>query len=241
MSVTKRLNRLAGRFGYEIHRTTRQERWEPEFEAIAVQCEPFTMLSRERMYANYQAAKYVAQAQIPGDIVECGVWRGGSSMVFALTLLQHDPSRTIRLYDTFAGMPEPTEHDYTPTKSAAALWAQHRKDGYNEWGYASLEDVRRNLATTGYPNLRYIEGMVEDTIPSEAPQRIAVLRLDTDLYESTRHELEHLYPLLSRGGVLMIDDYGEWAGARKAVDEHLRHDIMLTRIDYPGRVGIKSG
>jgi len=237
--VTSRLNKLAGKLGLEIHRTTELERWEPEFEQIAARCQPFTMISRERMYANYQAAQYVAQAEIPGDIVECGVWKGGSAMVFALTLLRYDRSRTIWLYDTFAGMTEPTELDYTATKDARHLWRLQQRNGYNEWARASLDDVQRNLEGTGYPHLKFIEGKVEDTIPGEIAESIAVLRLDTDWYESTRHELQHLYPRLAHGGVLLIDDYGEWAGARKAVDEHLGADMMLSRLDYTGRVGIK--
>jgi hypothetical protein len=74
------------------------------------------------------------------------------------------------------------------------------------------------------------------------PEQIAVLRLDTDFYESTRHELRHLYPRLVHGGVLIIDDYGHWAGARKAVDEYIAEEgirLLLNRIDYTGRIAIK--
>ncbi len=102
-----------------------------------------------------------------------------------------------------------------------------------------------NLAATGYDaqRLHYVKGKVEDTIPSAAPEQIAILRLDTDWYASTRHELEHLYPRLARGGVLIIDDYGHWEGARRAVDEYFATQqvaILLNRLDQTGRIAIKS-
>jgi len=107
--------------------------------------------------------------------------------------------------------------------------------------YSPLEEVKRNMEATGYPpaQISYIKGKVEDTLPAEAPAQIAVLRLDTDWYESTRHELVHLYPRLSPGGVLIIDDYGYWTGARKAVDEYFRDSLFLGRIDDTGRIAIK--
>src|SRR5690606_24776929 len=102
-----------------------------------------------------------------------------------------------------------------------------------------------NMVSTGYPMERchFVEGKVEDTIPATVPDRISLLRLDTDWYESTRHELEHLWPLLQPGGVLIIDDYGHFEGARKAVDEYFldRSDApLLNRIDYTGRIAIKG-
>jgi hypothetical protein len=85
-------------------------------------------------------------------------------------------------------------------------------------------------------------GKVEDTIPADIPEKIALLRLDTDWYESTKHELIHLFPRLQKGGVLIIDDYGFWKGARKAVDEYFAENniqILLNRIDDTGRMAIK--
>jgi hypothetical protein len=85
--------------------------------------------------------------------------------------------------------------------------------------------------------------MVEKTLPSHAPAQIALLRLDTDWYASTRWELEHLFPRLSRNGVLIIDDYGHFKGARQAVDEHInlhKLPLLLNRIDYSGRIAIKN-
>jgi O-methyltransferase len=101
------------------------------------------------------------------------------------------------------------------------------------------------MYSTGYDmgRIHFVKGKVEDTIPNGAPSRIAILRLDTDWYESTRHELENLYPRLSPRGVLIIDDYGHWAGCRQAVDEYIHSNkikLLLNRVDYTGRVAVKT-
>jgi hypothetical protein len=154
--------------------------------------------------------------------------------------------RTLWLYDTYAGMSEPSEHDVDPYgQRVADDWDSIRSDRDSlVFAYASLADVQANVGRTGYPpeRTRFVEGKVEDTIPASAPDRIALLRLDTDWYESTRHELEHLWDRLEHNGVLIIDDYGHWAGARRAVDEFFasRADApLLNRIDYTGRIGVR--
>jgi glycosyltransferase involved in cell wall biosynthesis len=249
------LGTVETRTGFQLARapsTTAPERShpdlaEPGFSALCRRCGPFTMTSIERMYALYQAVGHVDRAGIPGDIVECGVWRGGSSMLAALRLLElGDTERSLWLFDTFEGMPEPGEHDADPSgASMAAEWELHRgRTGDAVFAHASLADVQANMATTSFPpdRLRYVRGKVEETIPATAPERIALLRLDTDWYESTRHELEHLYPRLAPGGVLIIDDYGHWQGARKAVDEWLAAlaaPPLLTRLDDTGRMAVK--
>lgn len=206
-----------------------------------------TMTSPERLYALIQAVRHVSAAAIPGDVVECGVWRGGSMMAAALTFAEcADTQRELYLFDTFEGMSAPTALDVSVDgqKASALLCAPRSTDAASPWCYAGLDDVRAGMGSTGYPaeRIHYVQGKVEDTIPANAPARIALLRLDTDWYESTRHELEHLYPRLSPGGVLIIDDYGHWTGCRKAVDEYLdAHGIrlMLNRVDYTGRIAVK--
>lgn len=219
---------------------------EPEFRALHERCAPFTMTSPERMYAVHQAVRHVVRARVPGDIVECGVWRGGSSMLAALTLMEAgDGDRELYLYDTFAGMSEPDERDVTVSgDSALPEWRQAQRGELNEWCCAPLEEVERNLRSTGIDpaRLHFVEGRVEETIPATAPERISVLRLDTDWYESTWHELTHLYPRLSPGGVLIVDDYGHWQGAREAVDRYfseVAQPILLARTDYTGRIGVR--
>ncbi len=222
---------------------------EPEFLQLATLCKPFTMTSVERLYALYTAVKYILDHDIPGDFAECGVWRGGSAMLIAGMLARrgvHD--RKLYMYDTYEGMSAPTEDDRDfRGKDAATLLEKSEDDKETSvWCLASLEEVRHNMTLTEYPmeHIHFIQGKVEDTIPVQSPPGpLALLRLDTDWYESTRHELEHLYPLLVRQGVLIIDDYGHWEGCRKAVDEYFskeRIQMLLHRIDYTGRIGIKG-
>jgi hypothetical protein len=220
---------------------------EAEFKAIYEKSQNCTMTSLERMYALYQAVKYVTQAGVPGDFVECGVWKGGSSMLMAYTLLsQNEIGRKIYLYDTFTGMPKPTAKDKEIKNDQPALdiWKANERKDHNEFCYASLAEVKNNLKLTNYPqdDLVYVEGKVEDTIPGISPKQIAILRLDTDWFESTDHELRNLFPLVSRGGVVIIDDYGCWSGAKEAVDKYFvefKIPVLLNRIDYTGRIGIK--
>ncbi|WP_253712319.1 TylF/MycF/NovP-related O-methyltransferase [Bradyrhizobium sp. WD16] len=208
----------------------------------------FTMTSVERTYALYQSVRYIEAANIPGAIVECGVWRGGSIMVALATLKALGRTeRDVYLFDTFEGLPRPDEDKDIDVLGNRAIdgWLPHaRGNERSNWAYASLEDVRANIGLTGYPldRVHFIKGMVESTLPGNAPGRIALCRLDTDWYASTRHEMIHLYPRLSVGGVLIIDDYGHFRGARQAVDEYLaetRTPLLLNRIDYSGRLAIK--
>jgi len=205
------------------------------------------MTGVERLYAVWEAARHVVDRDVPGDVVECGVWRGGSSMMAALAIQERGARRDLWLFDTYEGMPPPGELDvsYRGVHAGSELRSARRQAGVESvWAYATLDDVRANLLSTGYPleHLHFVPGKVEDTIPLRAPDRIALLRLDTDWYESTRHELEYLYGRLEPGGVLIIDDYGHWAGARRAVDEFfstLATPPMLHRIDYTGRIAVK--
>lgn len=205
------------------------------------------MTSVERMYSVYNAVKYVLNFNIPGDLVECGVWKGGSSMVSALTMLKMgNNNRNIYLYDTYSGMPEPTKKDVDfKGKSSFKQWKKSEKKNINGWCFSPLEEVQKNIFSTGYPkkNLYFVKGKVEDTIPQTIPKTISILRLDTDWYESTYHELEHLFPRLSKNGVLILDDYGHWKGSKDAVDQYFQENninILLNRIDYTGRMGIKT-
>lgn len=202
----------------------------------------FTMTSRERLAALISATEYVVRAGIPGAIAECGVWAGGSMMAVAETLIRLGDNRELYLYDTFEGMPAPSERDRTVFGESAIEKYRAMRSVGRKWDYAPLARVRANLASTGWPSERvhYVKGRVEETLPGQAPEALAVLRIDTDWYESTRHELEHLYPRLEPGGVLIVDDYGHWAGARAAVDDYFaERPTYLHRIDYTGRLAIK--
>jgi len=206
---------------------------------------PYTMTSRERLTTLVDAIRYLCRNRIPGDIVECGVWKGGSVMAAALALQQEkDDSRCLYLYDTFQGMSQPTDSDETHDGQSAKNLLATCQEKMGAWCYCELDEVCANVASTGYPQERvnFVKGRVEDTIPSVMPEAISLLRLDTDWYESTNHELIHLYPRLVPNGALIIDDYGDWKGARKATDEYfssLSFSPFLHRIDATGRLVIK--
>lgn len=192
------------------------------------------------------ACRYVVDAGIPGDFVECGVWRGGNAIIAASIFKSSGDSRRVHLFDTFNGMTEPGGHDDAigGANDPKKLFESMKRDHGSDWCYASLDDVRRNFEVLGLDNASFVEGDVIDTLadPQNLPERISVLRLDTDWYESTKKELEVLYPRLSLGGVLTIDDYGHWTGAKKAVDEYFSGSVskpLLQFVDADGRAGIK--
>jgi hypothetical protein len=221
--------------------------FDPEAVSIIRRVRAFTMTPPERLFAVIQASRYVSDAGIRGAMVEAGVWRGGSMMAAAYSLASvGDTGRDLYLYDTYQGMTEPgaIDVDVRGNKAAERLSATKRTKSSEMWGYSPIEDVRRNLLSTGYPpdQLHFVAGRVEETIPREMPEQIALLRLDTDWYGSTKHELEHLYPRVVSGGVVIFDDYGHWQGARAAVDEYIAANglhLLLNRIDASGRIAIK--
>lgn len=215
--------------------------------SIIEKVRPYTMLSPERLYAFIEATRYITKHNIPGSIVECGVWKGGAVMSSLLTLRDlHVSDREVFLYDTFEGMPAPGQEDQKfDGEKIGEDFAARQLGAGSTWCRGEMDEVRTNILSTAYnpERIHFVKGKVEDTIPDTLPEQIAILRLDTDWYESTRHELQHLFPRLVPGGVLIIDDYGHWAGARQAVDEYFeRHNIpiLLQRTDYTGRIGIKA-
>ena len=238
---------MADRFGLEIRPSGFHADFDEETANIIHRVQAYTMTSPERIASLIQSVRYVCRAEIPGSVVECGVWRGGSMMAVALTLLGMGRDDVdLYLLDTYEGMVAPTEHDVDfRGQTAVAKLNSKRTKSSEIWAYAPLEDVRQNLEQTGYDMSRvhFIKGPVEQTLPDLAPEEIALLRLDTDWYASTRHELVHLYPRLARKGVLILDDYGHWQGARKAFDEYVEENevhLLLTRIDATARVAVKT-
>jgi O-methyltransferase len=249
--LKRRAKHLLGRFGYEITNTRSRPPWPLDFDQRDIDlCEEvaaYTLTPPTAVVALADAVRYVCENKIPGAIVECGVWRGGSMRAVARTLLDLGETDTdLYLFDTFEGMSEPTERDvmWTGEKADAVLARQSKESVF--WARAPLDQVGEVMHALSYPKskIHFVQGKVEDTIPGEAPDQIALLRLDTDWYESTKHELVHLYPRLARGGVLILDDYGFWRGAGRATDEYFQQNgpaPLLVRIDYEGRrVAIKS-
>jgi hypothetical protein len=223
---------------------------EPGFFEVYKSCGDYTLTPLKAMYAIYEAACYVAKAKIPGDFVECGVWKGGSSMIVAHAFLQFNASaRRLYLYDTFEGMPEIGSRDADlgtgPFQLAMNITTLLR-GGHSGVFYAPLEEVQKNMETTGYPSDRVVlvKGLVENTMPGTIPDQVSLIHLDSDLFQSTYHELTHLFPRLSKGGVLIIDDYGNWKGSREATDRYLKEQgitMFLKRVgDSGARMGVRT-
>lgn len=207
---------------------------------------PYTLTPPGRVHNLELALRHLVARRVPGAIVECGVWRGGSMMAAAHTLMDAgEIERELYLFDTFEGMTAPSEEDVSWSGKAAGPGFEKRlEEGRSTWMRAELGEVTANLHGTGYPpeRIHFVKGPVEETLPHEGLAEIALLRLDTDWYQSTKVELEHLYPLLSKGGVLLIDDYGRWQGQRQAVDEYIAaHDLplLLVRLDEYSRLALK--
>ena len=196
---------------------------------------PYTLISTERAYNLYQATQYIAANRLPGDFVECGVLLGGASIMMAV-FADHFGLRDRKHYmlDTFCGFTEPTiEVDYAGDSVSLSGLPHFR------------HLVERNIARCGIDPARFVlvEGAVKDTLPLTGMNAVCLLRLDTDDYQSTLHELRTVYPLIVRKGVLTIDDYGQYKGARRAVDEYfdaVEAPPLLQRIDYSGRCGVKT-
>ena len=180
-----------------------------------------------------EAIKYIIRNNIEGAVVECGVQSGDFEYIWIKELQRNNTVRDIYLYDTFGGLTEPSEHDYTcpdatiykmSTDEVYNTWkSQQISDTINGWCFTPLYAVKNRLNSTGYPQdkLHYIVGDVMVTLQdkSNIPEKIAVLRLDTDWYESSKYELEQMYDNVVSGGVIIFDDYYHWNGQRKATDD----------------------
>jgi O-methyltransferase len=199
-------------------------------------CKQYSLLSEERLRANIAAVRYVNREGIAGDIVEIGVWKGGSMLAMMLTNEESPSSRLFHLYDTFVGMTEPSDTDADFNGISAELMMLHNP-GFR--CISSLEEVKENISRHTGIVPQYHEGDI--LLNTFVPKKIAVLRLDTDWYESTKHELDTFYDSVVPGGIIIIDDYGHWKGCKKAVDEFLgvHPEIVLQTIDYTGRWFLK--
>jgi len=245
--VKQTIQKLAHLCGYEI---TQKFPTDIDTEDLQIidSVKPFTMTNTERIFSLIQSVRYVIKNDIPGDIVECGVWKGGSMMASAKTLLQlQNQEKHLFLFDTFEGMTKPEDIDVSKSNIVASEEFNNTKVNLDSssWCRVTLDDVKFNLYSTGYDKskIHFIKGKVEKTLPSDEIKSISILRLDTDWYKSTKHELIHLFPKISKGGVLIIDDYGFWQGAKQAVDEYISENnikILLNRIDHTGRIAIKQ-
>ena len=207
-----------------------------------------SMVSIERLCATLKAAKYVSENNIDGDFVECGVWRGGNAIIAADIFRRYGLDKKVYLFDTFAGMTEPSDDDRAISDNEPAMkhYEKEKTPTHSNWCYAPIEEVRENFSKRALlgDNIVFVKGPVEETLRLQAnvPERISILRLDTDWYESTKVELTTLYPRIVSGGCLIIDDYGWWSGSRKATDEYFEqmHPKPLLHVtDSCGRIAVK--
>ena len=208
----------------------------------------FSMSTPANHWAIIQSIKHIHKNNINGDFVECGVWRGGNLILFKIISEKLNLKRHIYAFDTFEGMPVPGKKDFDLKNINARKIFDKYKNKNIKWCYSDLEEVKNNIAKFDpkyTDTFKFIKGKVEDTLleNDNLPKEISLLRLDTDFYESTKKELEILYPRLVSGGVLIIDDYGHWKGSKKAVDEYFKLNEnfeWLHRIDYASRLLIKK-
>ncbi len=201
---------------------------ETEEDELIASLDDYTKTSRERRQAMVAGLALVDFNAVPGDIVECGVWRGGNIILAR----KFSPLRFVWAYDTFGGMTPAGPEDVTRRGMSGAQRASIKP---GKWQAVSLGEVIVNLLEFGVydeSKLNFVVGDVCQTLRAWVPQRIALLRLDTDWYASTKTELAVLYPLLSPGGVLIVDDYGHWQGCKKAVDEYFGMEPKLMMVDY---------
>jgi len=197
---------------------------------------------------------YVVDCKIDGVLVECGVQSGRIEKIWIDKLKEKNEERDIYMYDTFTGLTEPSERDlgfseeYRNPQKVLNIWNRYNDEklGVNTWCYCPLEKVISNLLEMNYPfhKLHFIKGDVRKTLLDEKniPDKIAVLRLDTDWYDSTKVELETMWNNLVNGGVIIFDDYYYWRGQQDAVDEFFkgtkyegqvkRFDIERSHIGY---------
>jgi O-methyltransferase len=223
----------------------------PREKCILLEANLVTIATHEAIVELSRAVDYILANNIGGALIECGVFQGGNAVVMIRTLLNAGVTdRDIYLYDTFEGFPKPEAIDFEYEHGPALeTWQKHKKPGDqsedgSDWLRYPLEKVQERVLSLGYPaeRIHFVKGLVENTIPQQTPEKIALLRLDTDFYRSTKHELIHMYPRLQRGGILIIDDYGALHGARVATDEYLKENnipFFPARIDEHVRIGVK--
>lgn len=189
---------------------------------------PYTMTTEIRISSLYDSLEEIRYKKLDGDFVECGVWKAGNILGIINYLDYHKMYYNVWLYDTFDGMINPGNWDFDLNNQSGRDWVGEC--------YADLEFVKNVLSTSEYPKnlINIVKGDVCRTLLDDLnqPESISLLRLDTDWYESTKIELEVLYPKILKNGILIIDDYGHWKGCKKAVDEYFKDSILIEEVDY---------
>ena len=189
---------------------------------------PHTLVSAERLNNLFTLARRIEDEGVAGDVIECGVYNGGTAALLARFATRSKMDRTVWLFDSFQGMPETTASDGAEAKD------------YVGQVLGNVELVRKLVEQSGadMSRVRIMEGWFQDTFPKTSIAEIALLNIDADWYESVKLCLETFYDRITPGGFVSIDDYGHWPGCRKAVDEFLaarQLPYKLQEVDYTGR------
>ena len=209
----------------------------------------YSMTPQIRIFNLLQSLRYLKNKKIDGDYVECGVWKGGNIILFKKFIEDEDENSKKKIYafDTYEGMTEPDKNDYDISSNIPAdiLLKGDKAKRTNIWGICNLENVKKNIQScvNSTENIKFIKGPVETTLndTSNLPDKISLLRLDTDWYNSTKKELDVLYDKVMPGGIIIIDDYGHWGGSKKAVDDFfLNKYVWMHYVDYACRLIIKD-
>jgi hypothetical protein len=246
--LRKYIQKIANRFGYTIINNNQRivELSDKQRHLINI-TNPISMTPQIRRYNLIQALEYIAHYKLEGDLVECGVWKGGNLVIYKKFIEEKNIKKNIYAFDTFEGMSGQDHNDYIINGriKAQTILDKDIKKITNDWGVCSLEEVKFNISqrTKNLNNIFFIKGKVEDTLldAMNLPKKISILRLDTDFYQSTKIELEILYKKVCKGGVIIIDDYGHWAGSKKAVDEFFKEKfVWMHYVDYACRLIIKK-
>jgi len=241
-------DKFLSKFGYRIItlKSIKVVESTSEDNLLIEKCMKYSMTSMIRMWTLLNSINYVSRKNIKGDFVECGVWRGGNLMMYNLLNKKKNLNRKIYGYDTFEGMPSPSKFDFknnTLSSMDIKNFYNQRTKSKNGWSKCTMDDVKKNIQKeSSLDNINLIKGKVEDTllINDNIPEKISILRLDTDFYESTKIELEVLFPRLEKNGILIIDDYGYKWGAKKAVDEYFNKKPFLIYVDNDCRLLINN-
>ena len=209
----------------------------------------FTMTSIPSQWSLIQSIKHIIRNNVEGSFVECGIFRGGNIILMSKLLEEYKVKKNIFAYDTFQGMPLPRKNDLDLRGNSSIdkfLNLKNSEDDGSQWCFCDIEDVKNNIKKFNInylKNINFVKGKVEETLLKieNLPKKISLLRLDTDFYSSTKTELNILFPLLEKNGILIVDDYGHFMGAKKAVDEYFHENkVWFHRVDYSTRLLIKN-
>jgi len=251
------LKKIIKLFGYEIISNNdwlrKNENYIAEIStkesAILNDIKDYTMTSVPSQWSLIQSINHVIRNNVEGSFVECGIFRGGNIILMSKLLEEHKVEKNIFAYDTFQGMPLPGRDDFDLRGNSSIdkfLKVRNSENEGSQWCYCNIEDVKNNIKKFNInylKNINFIKGKVEETLLDikNLPKKISLLRLDTDFYSSTKIELNILFPLLEKNGILIVDDYGHFMGAKKAVDEFFyEKKTWFHRVDYSTRLLIKN-